>query len=295
MFADVLLAARIERAEARLSADVAGTALALGLAPGVFVEEVGGGMAVYAGAGSPVNKVIGAGFAGPPDPVRLSSIEALFQTRGAPVQAEVATLADPSWHTCFGSRGYRVVGFENVLGLSLDGAGGPGTGQESAGRGPCAAGPITVVECSGPPDDETWLDVVATGFGQPDEVPAAPAGQEFPREIIEATFRGFIRAPGFRRYLALVDGVAAGGAALREWQGIAGLCGASTLPAFRRRGVQTALLVARLAAARGRGCDLAVVTTAPGSKSQQNAERNGFRLLYARALHVRHWPSGSGG
>jgi GNAT superfamily N-acetyltransferase len=65
------------------------------------------------------------------------------------------------------------------------------------------------------------------------------------------------------------------------------LCGAATLPAFRRRGVQSALLHARLAQARQAGCDLAVVTTQPGSKSQENVQRAGFELLYVRAVLVR--------
>ena len=34
------------------------------------------------------------------------------------------------------------------------------------------------------------------------------------------------------------------------------------------------------------GCDLAVVTTQPGSKSQENVQRRGFELLYTRAVLV---------
>ncbi len=60
-----------------------------------------------------------------------------------------------------------------------------------------------------------------------------------------------------------------------------------TAPAHRRRGVQTALLSARLADAAAAGCDVAVITTQPGSKSQQNAQRQGFDLLYARAVLVK--------
>ena len=76
--------------------------------------------------------------------------------------------------------------------------------------------------------------------------------------------------------------------------GVAQLAGAATLPAFRRRGVQRALLAARLAAARRAGCDLAVVTTQPGTQSQVNAERQGFRLLYARAILVKDGPPPAG-
>jgi hypothetical protein len=38
---------------------------------------------------------------------------------------------------------------------------------------------------------------------------------------------------------------------------------------------------------RAARCDLTVVTTQPGSTSQQNVHRQGFGLLYARALLVR--------
>jgi hypothetical protein len=30
------------------------------------------------------------------------------------------------------------------------------------------------------------------------------------------------------------------------------------------------------------GCDLAMMVTQPGSESQRNAERNGFRIAYTR-------------
>jgi len=81
--------------------------------------------------------------------------------------------------------------------------------------------------------------------------------------------------------------VIAGGARLRMAEGIAQLTGAATAPAHRRRGVQTALLSARLADAAAAGCDIAVVTTQPGSKSQRNVQRQGFDLLYTRAVLVK--------
>ena len=89
------------------------------------------------------------------------------------------------------------------------------------------------------------------------------------------------------RYVARHDGVIAGGASIRMCAGIAQLAGAATALAHRRRGVQTALLAARLVDAARAGCDIAVVTTAPGSKSQQNVQRRGFQLLYTRAVLVK--------
>ena len=70
----------------------------------------------------------------------------------------------------------------------------------------------------------------------------------------------------------------------RLTDGVAQLCGAATAPAHRRHGVQSALVTARLRDATDVGCDVAVVTTAPGSTSQKNVQRNGFHLLYTRAI-----------
>lgn len=79
----------------------------------------------------------------------------------------------------------------------------------------------------------------------------------------------------------------AGGAGMRMAEGVAQLCGAGTLPEHRRRGVQTAVFRYRIADAARAGCDIAVVTTQPGSVSQQNAQREGFEMLYTRAVLVR--------
>ena len=50
------------------------------------------------------------------------------------------------------------------------------------------------------------------------------------------------------------------------------------------RGVQMALLQARLNTAREAGCDIAITLTTPGSASQRNVERAGFSLAYTRAI-----------
>ena len=77
---------------------------------------------------------------------------------------------------------------------------------------------------------------------------------------------------------------------MRITDGVAQLTGAAAAPDHRRRGVRTALLAARLADAADAGREIAVVTTAPGSKSQQNVQRQGFHLLYT--LHARGAPAG---
>ena len=90
-------------------------------------------------------------------------------------------------------------------------------------------------------------------------------------------------------FLAEVDGVPAGGGMMSIHQGVASLGGTGTLREFRNRGVQRALLLARLAVAVENGCDLAMVATQPGSGSQRNVERQGFRVVYTRTKFLKEW------
>jgi hypothetical protein len=135
-------------------------------------------------------------------------------------------------------------------------------------------------------DDEfdDWLRVVVDASVHPDEQ-GTPAHEEFPREVLENAERDTVRL--VQRYLALLDGVPAGGGSIRVTEGIAQFTGAATAPPFRRRGIQSAPLAARLADATAAGCDVAVITVQPGSTSQQNAQRRGFALLYTRAILVK--------
>jgi GNAT superfamily N-acetyltransferase len=280
LFCGVEVAARIERAEARLVADFAEAARRRagaqpGPGPGPVVVPVAGGVAAWAGPGSPSNKLAGLGFAGLPSERELEAVERAFDQRETAVQVELANLAEPGIGDRLTGRGYRLIGFENVLGRHLDGA-------RPAAR---PAGEVTVSE-SGAADLRPWLEVVIEGFAHPDQQ-GVPSHEELPRAAIDRALSDLASLPGFHRYLAHRQGQVAGGASLRVSEGIAQLAGAATLPQHRRRGVQSALLSARLAHAAALGCDLAVVTTYPGSKSQQNAQRHGFDLLYTRAVLVR--------
>ena len=267
LFCDVPLAGRIERAEAQLIAACSNAGRHRDRTG--FAIPIAGGVASYAGSDSPLNKVAGLGFAGLPDPAELDAVEHAFAARGAPVQVEVASLADPALLELLAGRGYRLVSFENVLGRALG-----SVVEQVAPSG---------VEVRPSRDDEfdTWLDVVVEASLYPD-TQGVPWYEEFPREVLENAERD---AAGIvQRYLARLDGTPAGGGSMRIADGIAQLTGAGTAPAFRRRGIQSALLSTRLADATGAGCDIAVITVQPGAKSQQNAQRRGFDLLYTRAV-----------
>ena len=235
-------------------------------------------MAVYAGAESPTNKMIGIGFDGPPDEAALDRVERVFARRGAPLQAEVATLADPAWHACLVRRGYEPRGFENVLGHSL---GAPA----SAGDGTPGITAASVERVNAGELNE-WFDVMVTSFGHADH--GGVGGDAIPpADALRHWLSLTVSAPGFEPVAIRAEGRIVAGASMRLDEGVAQFCGAATLPVFRRRGLQTSLIRWRLAQARASGCDVAVVATQPASRSQANVQALGFHLLYARQLLVK--------
>lgn len=270
LFGSTDLAERIERVETQMITSATEAARQRAGAA-AFVIPIAGGAACCADDGSPLNKVVGLGFGGVPSSDALDEIEREFATRGTATQVELANLADPAIGEALTSRGYQLVSFENVLGRSLTGDLQPAT----------APG----VEVRLSDDRAAWLDVVVEGFAHPD-AEGVPSHEEFPREILENAIADIEQA-GATPYLAFRDGIVAGGGSMRISEGVAQLTGAATAPAHRRRGVQTALLSTRLADATRGGCDIAVVITQPGSKSQQNVQRRGFHLLYTRAVLVK--------
>jgi hypothetical protein len=273
LFCDTALAERIERAEAQLVAAAARAAHRRHGGRG-FVLPFAGGVASFAEPGSPFNKVAGVGFGGVPDAAALDEVERAFAACDAPVQVELPHLADPAIAALLTGRGYRLESFENVLGRAL-------------GDAPERVTPPGVeIRRSGDEEFDAWLEVVADAVARPD-TQGVPWHEEFPRTVYLNAERDSAAA-GVERYAALHDGVLAGGAGLRIADGIAQFAGAGTAPAHRRRGIQAALLAARLVDAVAAGCEVAVIVTQPGSTSQENAQRRGFDLLYTRAVLVRH-------
>jgi N-acetylglutamate synthase-like GNAT family acetyltransferase len=277
-FVDLALARRIELAECSLCSEVAAAALADGDAS-AGSWPIAGGAAVFAGPASPCNKLVGLGLDGTPDDGELARIEQAFDERGTFVRAEVTTLAGET-AAVLAARGYALQGFEYVLGRRLD--------RTTTSGVP----PFEVTVCA-PEDHDAWIDALVTGFAHGDE---GTPHEEFPREALVRTFDALCRTSGYRRYLVREGGTIVAAASLRIHHdssgqaGVAQLCGSATLPAMRRRGMQTALVSRRLSDAVAAGCDLAFVTTAPCSKSQENMMRAGFELLYARAIFERPRP-----
>jgi len=281
LFATTTMAARIERAEAAGVRDFADRARATG--KDVLIEPVGGTHAVYGGPGEPFNKVVGLGLNGVVEEDAIARLEAVYDARRAEIRVEQCTLADPSVAVLLTRRGYELIGYENVLGIGLTPARVEDLSravQEDVGRG------IAIARAR-PEQMPVWIETAIDGFLAPDIFDGPPPTETFERETLRAVYADYSESPETVMYFASREGEIAGVGSLRAADGLALMSGATTLPAHRRRGVQSALLRARLLDVAAAGCDLAVVTTEPASKSQQNVQRAGFALLYSRAVLLR--------
>jgi GNAT superfamily N-acetyltransferase len=122
-------------------------------------------------------------------------------------------------------------------------------------------------------EERLWADTAARGWQD-----VVPELSEYLQELGPITEH---RANTFS-FLAEKGGERIAAAALCLFDGVACLAGACTIPQWRKQGAQRALLETRLRFAAEQGCDLAMVVAQPGSASQRNAERQGFRIAYTR-------------
>lgn len=257
-------------------AEIARVACDAGGARGCMIEPIEEGVALFLRHGSPLNKAIGFGLRGPIREELLDAIEERWRKANENLQIELATVAATGTVQQFVARGYRLAAFENVLGCRPKDAA-DSMAHRSAHQ----------VERVDPAERRRWVEQVADAFLAGDGTGAGSA-DAFSRDEIVNTMLETLSVPSMRSYAVRVDGAWAGGGCMRiDPAGVAQLCGSSTAPSLRRRGVQSALLAARLAEAASCGCSVAVLTAQPGSRSQQNAQKQGFALLYSRALLVK--------
>ena len=158
LFADVSLAARIERADSRFLQECVEAIARRRPDRDVLVRTLAGGVAAFTAAESPLNKLAGLSFDGPLDEYELAEVERAFAERGAPLQAEVSNLADGAICALLTQRGYVLRNFENVLGRAL-----PLSASEESDS-------VSEIEVSVAAADgfEAWLDTIVTGFANPD-------------------------------------------------------------------------------------------------------------------------------
>jgi GNAT superfamily N-acetyltransferase len=258
--ADRALAFRLEAAEAANGLAIARAANRHN--PAATAQPFAGGTAVFGGVGSPMTHALGIGLKGPVADSELADMEAFFRDRGSACLIDLCPMADESVIRYVQSNPYRVIEFNNVLARPID----PAAHFEV----------LPTVRSVAPEDLHRWATVVATGFAE-----GAP-----PDEKMTATIAG---SCGESICFEAGEGEPQAAAAMGIQGTVALFYGDATLPSGRRKGWQSALIRARLAAARDRACDLAMVSVLPGSGSHRNYERAGFQLIYMRVNLTREF------
>jgi GNAT superfamily N-acetyltransferase len=267
IFADRALAQRLERNEALNTADYAHTLKRLHPDSAARVLPVADGYAIFSRPDFPNNRAIGLGLSQPVTAADLDAVEAFYRGYGVPTRVDLCPLADPSLMEELGRRGYRIVFFFNtqIRPLTADDAHVPRSEIRVAACAPADVElwALTSIRCGRPQqeiaDDDTWLELARLAF----------------------------QRPGVTCFLAWIEDQPVGAAAMMIRDGLGTLFSTITHVEYRGRGVQTALIRARLAAAAAAGCDLMTVATVPGSPSQRNVQRAGFTAAYTRMVLLR--------
>jgi hypothetical protein len=96
--------------------------------------------------------------------------------------------------------------------------------------------------------------------------------------------RGWLGEPGWSLYLARLDGLPAATGILYVRDRVGYCADAATVPAFRGRGLQGALLRRRIADAGAAGVDFVSSGATFLSTSHRNMERVGMRVQFVRAI-----------
>ena len=267
-FVDTALARRLESCEEMPQVLYARIFMKTRPEIGAAEEEICGGHMVFAGLGSPIGRATGVGLDQPLTADDLDRIEQFYRERNAPSQVDLTPLHRPEVFEMFKERGYGIAELNNVLYRRLD---------------PTEEFPVPPhhFQIRRSPTDEAEVagSIVESAFF-PDGAPEAFRGLITPLYQMENALP----------FVAAVDGkpVACGTGLIVPEHKVFALCGAGTLNAYRGRGLQTALLRARMQAARDAGCEYAVVVTQGGTISQRNAERLGLRVAYSKVTVIKN-------
>lgn len=271
LVADKALAQRIERTEAlpvwdqcRAFAEMDGNPF------GMAAERYGPALAVTCRSLPGLELMNRVFCAGPGDEAHLEQAVAFLRAAGVRPRLDVSPHhSGAPFLARLRAEGWRMVSFQVAL---------FGAPTEVAARSPARPGAgVEVRRITTAAEAGTAAEVYGRGF--------AGSGAQLDQMVpmLAQSLLLVWNRPGWRAYLATADGKPAGAALLHVTEGTGCLIGASTLPEARGRGIQKALLGARVADAAAAGCDLLTSQTGNGTISQQNMEKLGMRIAYTKA------------
>ncbi|TYS58445.1 GNAT family N-acetyltransferase [Sutcliffiella horikoshii] len=123
-------------------------------------------------------------------------------------------------------------------------------------------------------DFDIFGELYTSGFGMPVAF----------KDYVTANNKVLAESKPWTFYLASVGGEPAGIGVLYVKNDVATLAASATVPEFRNKGVQTALIQKRMQHAVDEGCRYLVGQAAFGSVSQKNMERAGLKIAYTNAV-----------
>lgn len=235
-------------------------------------DAEGGGVLCRGTPGTWVNVGVGMGLAGPVPERVVDELVEWFASHGAEPRVELCPVAHQSLVDALAARSFVVSLFENVFYRELS------PGQRTEALHPLPPG--IAIEPVDPTDDRTIKEcahAVVSGF----------AGDRVPTTAEFELWEGCMRHPRTFSFAARAGDKVVGGGSVEVLGGAAALFGLSVLPAFRRQGIQQALIAARLDHAAGRGVACATISARPGVATERNARRMGFALGYSKVIVTR--------
>jgi len=263
IFSDRNLSQKLERTEARSNVDFVRARAEMFPSSGAEWMEAAGAYAIFDSIESPLTQTFGLGVFDEVTNADLDKIEAFFKERNALVLHEVSPLADASLVELLNERGYQPLEYTSVMFR-------PMTGEINLGAPLNPKIKTRIVETG---EEKLWAQTSVNGWATEMEGLA-----KFMFEFGQIS----AKCAGGLPFLAEIENAPVSAGMLFVYDDVALLAGASTVPEGRRQGAQTALLDARLRYAAERGCTIAMMGASPGSGSQRNAEKNGFRIAYTR-------------
>lgn len=241
-----------------------------------------GGMMSFSGPESWSNQACGLALDAPVTPAEIDRLVAFYVDRGVEPRVEVCPFAHDTLIDGLAERGFITVGFDNCLARDLSSDRSPlrlpeGVGTRVRVRRIDQAHEAEVLE---------WVRVSNSAFAEPGTTK---------REIFDQLSILLARHPWIDPFVAEIDGVVAGAGAVEVSRptggpAVAALIATSVLPEYRRRGVQQALMLARLEQARTKGAVFASIQSKPGIPTERNARRLGFQVMYTKSSMVLRRP-----
>jgi hypothetical protein len=262
-FLDKSFSQKIERAEAKTNADFVETRILIQPETNAGWIEVGGAYAMFDGVQSPLTQTFGLGLFNEITDLEMDEIESFFKQFDAPVYHEVSPLADASILELLNQRDYQPFELTNILYKNLAAENSPILPKN----------PNISTRIINRNETDIFAETSVAGWSV--EMP------EFAEFGLEFCKIGAL-CKGANPFIAELNGEPIATGSLMIYDDLAMLGGASTIAEGRNKGAQTALLAARLNYATEKDCKFAIMGASPGSQSQRNAEKKGFRVAYTR-------------